>query len=111
VHEIVSGLLTVQRPAQARRIVDVGVHRSPGAAVLVGMAGQRRYLVAVIRQPFGDGGPDEPGRPRDGDPHREQSRLGTGAVGLDTNRHVPSRPAGEPRRFMAGVYELLVWVS
>ena len=98
VHEVVGGLLALQRLAQALPIADVGVHRSPGAAVVVGPAGQRRHVVAVIAQRLGDGGTDEPGGPRYGDPHRAQPQLGVGEVGLDTKSHVPSRSGREPRQ-------------
>ena len=102
VHEVVSGLLAVQRLAQTLRIVDVGVHRSPGAAVVVGMACQRRHVMAVIRQRFGDGGTDEPGRPRDCDPHRAQPQLRVGGRRLNTMRHLPSGSGREPRHEARG---------
>ena len=53
VHEVVGGLLAVQSLAQALRVADVGVHRPPGARVVIGMACQRRHVVAIVRQRLG----------------------------------------------------------
>ena len=91
VHEVVGGLLAVQGLAQALRIADVGAHRSPGAGVVVGMAGQRRHVVAIVRQRLGEGGTDEPGRPRHSDPHRTSSELRVCRRCLGMTRHGTQR--------------------
>ena len=102
VHEVVGGLLAVQRPAQALRIADVGVHRSPSAGVVVGMACQRRHVVTLVRQRLSEDGTDEPRRPRYGDPHRAPPQLGVGERRLNTMRHRTQRvgartPTGSTR--------------
>ena len=96
VHEVVGGLLALQRLAQALCIADVGVHRPPRPAVAVGTARQRRHVVAIIRQRSGHGGTDKPRRPRHGNPHRAQPQLGASTRRLNTMRHRTQPDRGNP---------------
>ena len=96
VHQVIGDLLAVQRPAQTLRLADVGVHRSPSPLVNVGMTGQCRHVMTTIRQRLGDGGTDEPRRPRDRDSHREQPQPGLGQRRLNTMTTVPAGRSGEP---------------
>ena len=84
VDQVVGGVLAVQGLAQALRVADVGVHRPPGARVVVGMACQRRHVVAIVRQRLGEGSADEPGRPRHGNPHRAPSESRVCGRHVDT---------------------------
>ena len=91
VDQVVGGLLAVQRPTQTLRVADIGVHRSPGAAVIIGATCQRRHIVTIPHQRLREDGTDEPRRPRDGDPHRAPPQLRFGERPLNTMRHRTQR--------------------
>ena len=103
VHEVVGGFLAIQRPAQALRIANIGVHRSPSTGVVAGIPCQRRHIMTRIHQRLREQRPNEPRRPRDSDPHRPQPQLGFGERRLNTMRHGTPTGPGKPRHQTLGL--------